>query len=89
MLLLALNDATLDSNQTILKKLKNIPADISLMSSLADLAKDVQSSIILKNAHPVTEAFVHRCWASLSLQLTSKGLDPDKPRHLNKVTQTL
>ncbi|MEZ4631608.1 MAG: SIS domain-containing protein [Deinococcales bacterium] len=90
-LLLALNDATLDSNQTILKKLKNIPADISLMSSLADLAKDVQSSIILKNAHPVTEAFLLiAAGQALALQLTlSKGLDPDKPRHLNKVTQTL
>jgi len=91
-ILLANNDKTIESNQIVAQKLHDLGADITIISSCSSLFKYSNSLIELPaNLHTVTESFLQILASQLlALNLTiSKGLDPDAPRNLSKVTKTL
>lgn len=91
-LMLALNDETETSNHEAAAKLRAASADLSVFSSNALLMSDANAAVTLPpNLHPVTQAFVMILAGQLlALHLaTAKGLNPDAPRNLNKVTQTM
>jgi glucosamine--fructose-6-phosphate aminotransferase (isomerizing) len=85
-------DATSDSNLLIAKRLRELGADLTVVSSVPELLDTALTPIALpRDLHPVTEAFLHVVVGQLlSLKLVeARGLDPDQPRNLMKVTQTL
>lgn len=91
-LLLGLGDASLASNRAVAERLRELGADLTVLSGVPELLELATSRIALPaGLHPVTEAFLQVVAGQLlALQLTrSKGLDPDQPRHLSKVTKTL
>ncbi len=90
-ILLALDDGTLESNLIVAKKLKELGADLTIVSSNKELLALADAAIELPSVPAETQAFLFVLVAQLlALHLTlSKRLDPDAPRHLNKVTKTL
>lgn len=91
-LMLALDDATKASNHAAATKLRAVSADLCVFSSSETLRHDALATVTLPTGlHPVTQAFVMVVAGQLlALHLaTAKGLDPDAPRHLNKVTKTM
>ncbi len=91
-ILLANSDQTIASNQIVAQKLHNLGADITIVSANQSLFKYANSLIQLPdNLHTVSESFLQILASQLlALNLTiSKGLDPDAPRNLSKVTKTL
>jgi glucosamine--fructose-6-phosphate aminotransferase (isomerizing) len=91
-ILFGLQDATSESNLIIAKRLRELGADLTVVSSVPELLDTAITAIPLpRDLHPVTEAFLHVAVGQLlSLNLVrERGLDPDQPRHLSKVTQTL
>ncbi len=91
-LMLALDDATEPSNHEAADKLRAASADLSVFSSNPVLLGDAHAPVELpQGLHPVTQAFVMILAGQLlALHLaTAKGLNPDAPRHLNKVTKTM
>lgn len=91
-LLLGLGDASLASNRAVAERLRELGADLTVLSGAPELLELATSKIALPaGLHPVTEAFLQVVAGQLlALELTrSKGLDPDQPRHLQKVTKTL
>jgi len=91
-ILLANNDKTIESNQIVAQKLHDLGADLTIVSSCQSLFKYANALVELpSNMHTVTESFLQILASQLlALNLTiSKGLDPDAPRNLSKVTKTL
>lgn len=91
-LMLALNDGTETSNHEAASKLRAASADLSVISSSPLLLTEANAAVTLpENLHPVTQAFVMVLAGQLlALHLAeAKGLNPDAPRHLNKVTRTM
>ncbi len=91
-ILLANNDKTIESNQIVAQKLHDLGADITIISSCSSLFKYANTLIELPaDLHTVSESFLQILASQLlALNLTiSKGLDPDAPRNLSKVTKTL
>ena len=91
-ILLANSDATLDSNLIVAQKLDEMGADISIVSAAESLEKYANALIRLPSGmHTVSESFLQILVSQLlALNLTmSKGLNPDSPRNLSKVTKTL
>jgi glutamine---fructose-6-phosphate transaminase (isomerizing) len=91
-LMLALADRTEPANLGAARKLREANAALSVVTSSAALRAEADAALTLPvGLHPVTEAFVMVIMGQLlALYLASaKGLDPDAPRHLNKVTKTL
>ncbi len=91
-LMLALDDRTEASNAAAAHKLRAASADLSVVSSAQTLRDDATAAISLPaGLHPATQAFVMVLAGQLlALHLaTAKGLNPDAPRHLNKVTKTM
>jgi glucosamine--fructose-6-phosphate aminotransferase (isomerizing) len=91
-LMLAISDDTEASNHDAASKLRAASADLSVVSSSETLLADANAAVTLpSHLHPVTQAFVMVLVGQLlALHLaTAKGLDPDAPRHLNKVTKTM
>lgn len=89
--MLSLDDGTLRSNTEAAHKLLAVGADLSVLSSDAKLCQAASAAASLpQGLHPVTQAFLLVLAGQLlALYLTrAKGLDPDAPRHLNKVTKT-
>ncbi len=92
LLLFGLADASNESNLAVAKRLRDLNADLTVVSSVPELLELGESRIALPGGlHPVTEAFLQVLAGQvLALELTrSKGLDPDAPRNLSKVTKTL
>jgi glucosamine--fructose-6-phosphate aminotransferase (isomerizing) len=91
-LMLALNDETETSNLGAAGKLRAADAELSVVSSSPALCDAATAAVRLPaELHPATQAFVIVLAGQLlALHLAAaKGLDPDAPRHLNKVTKTM
>ncbi len=91
-LMLALDDPTENSNHSAASKLREASADLSVISSNALLLTDANATATLPSGlHPVTQAFVLVLSGQLlALHLAlAKGLNPDAPRHLKKITKTM
>lgn len=91
-LMLALDDRTLTPNTEAAEKLLEVGADLSVVSSSEGLCGLASAAAPLPSGlHPVTQSFLLVLAGQLlALYLTrAKGLDPDAPRHLNKVTKTM
>ena len=88
-LMLSANDATKGSNLEVAAKLRAANADLSLIGT-AETADEL-SVTLPAGLEPVTQAFALMLAGQLlALYLANaKGLDPDAPRHLNKVTKTM
>jgi glucosamine--fructose-6-phosphate aminotransferase (isomerizing) len=91
-LLLSTQDGSLASNLAVAERLFELRADLTVISGAAELAPFAGALVALPfQLHPVTEAFLQVVAGQLlALHLAqSKRLDPDRPRHLNKVTKTM
>jgi glucosamine--fructose-6-phosphate aminotransferase (isomerizing) len=91
-LLLATGDATRESNALVSGRLKELQADLTVVSSAGELLAAANTSVPLPTGlHPATEAFVLVLAGQLlALQLAvSRGYDPDQPRNISKVTRTI
>ena len=91
-LLLGTDDETLQSNKDVAERLRDVGADLTVLSSQQELLGLSSAKVSLpQNLHPVTEAFLQVVAGQLlALHLAlSKGINPDAPRHLKKVTKTL
>jgi len=90
--LLACQDGTEASNRVVLDQLHGIAADVVVAGSSPSLLEAARNAVALpQGLHPVTESFLLVVVGQLlALYLThSKGLDPDAPRYLHKVTRTM
>lgn len=91
-LLFATSDASAGPNGEVVTRLHDLGADLTVISSVADLLAAAQAPVSLpEGLSPVTEAFLLVVAGQLlALQLTaSRGYDPDAPRHISKVTRTV
>ncbi len=91
-ILLGSGDATLQSTLEVAKRLRDLGADLTVVSGAAELLDLADAPVPLpRDLHGVSEAFLHVLAGQLlALHLThAKGLDPDAPRHLSKVTKTM
>lgn len=91
-LLLATSDATVESNRLVSARLRELNADLTVVSSDRQLLAGANAVVPLpEGLHPATEAFLLVLVGQLlALHLTvSRGNDPDTPRHLSKVTRTI
>lgn len=90
-LLLGTSDGTLESNVIVGQRLQELGASLTIISSAPGLLELAQAPLAMPEGfHPIAEAFGHVLAGQLlALHLTTaKGLDPDTPRHLKKVTRT-
>lgn len=91
-LLLGLADATRDSNLVTARRLRELGADLTVISSDAELLDTATTAVPLPaGMHPATEAFAQVAAGQLlALRLVQeRNYDPDQPRHLSKVTHTI
>ncbi len=90
-LLLGLHDASAATNLEAANRIREVGADLTVVSADPDLLRVAAAPVPLApGAHPLTEAFLHVIagqWLALRCA-TERGLDPDAPRNLRKVTQT-
>jgi len=89
-LLLGLDDASIEPTRETAVRLRDTGAQLTIMSSDAALLDHASTRIPMPPAPAVVQAFLHVVagqWLALRLA-TERGLDPDAPRHLRKVTQT-
>ncbi len=89
-LMLALDDATSTSNSEAATKLRAADADLSVIGK-GEGALGEAAAALPAGYPPVTQAFALVVVGQLlALHLAAaKGLNPDAPRHLNKVTKTM
>lgn len=82
--------AVLQDEIAMLEKLKEIGADIMAVTAEKTIADMANRSVMIPGAEPAVLPFYHLVVAQLfAYGLTqAKGLNPDKPRYLNKVTIT-
>ncbi len=91
-ILLGSDDATLASTLLVAKRLRDLEADLTVVSGAEELLNLADAPISLpRGLHGASEAFLHVLVGQLlALHLTkAKGLNPDAPRHLSKVTKTM
>ncbi len=91
-LLFGLADATRESNLVTARRVRELGADLTVVSSDPELLALATTAFGLpEGLHPATETFLHVLAGQLlALRLVSeRGLDPDAPRHLSKVTHTV
>jgi len=91
LLLLGLPGPTLETTREAAARVGEAGADLTVVASDPRLLELADAAVPLSaGLEPVTEAFVQVVAGQLlALFLaTERGLDPDAPRHLNKVTQT-
>lgn len=90
-LLLGVADASAASNRAAAARMRDAGADLTVVSADPELLAFAAAPVALPaGLHPVTQAFVQVVAGQwLALQVArQRGLDPDAPRHLRKVTQT-
>lgn len=82
--------AVLDDEIKMIEKLKEIRADITVITSDKEIAEMADRAVMIPEAEPAVLPFYHVAVAQLfAYGLTqAKRLDPDKPRYLKKVTIT-
>jgi glucosamine--fructose-6-phosphate aminotransferase (isomerizing) len=91
-ILLGNNDGTIESNLKVIHKLHDLDADLTVISAAGALLEPANSAVpLMTGLHPVSETFLQVLAGQLlALHLTiSKGLNPDAPRHISKVTKTM
>ncbi len=90
-ILLGLDDGTLESNLLVAQRLRDLGADLTIMSSNLKLLAHANAEIKLPEGHGASQAFEQiLCGQLVALHLTqSKRLNPDAPRNLKKVTKTM
>jgi glucosamine--fructose-6-phosphate aminotransferase (isomerizing) len=91
-LLLATGDATRLSNALVTARLHELQADLTVVSSAKDLLAGAHAAVALpQGLHAATESFLLVLAGQLlALKLcVARGLDPDKPRNISKVTKTI
>ncbi|MDQ3460277.1 MAG: SIS domain-containing protein [Deinococcota bacterium] len=91
-ILLATQDGSLESNLAVAERLCELEADLTVVSGAQALEAYAGALVALpEGLHPATEAFLQVLAGQLlALHLAqSKRLDPDKPRHLSKITKTM
>jgi glucosamine--fructose-6-phosphate aminotransferase (isomerizing) len=82
--------AVLQDEIAMMEKLNEIGADVMAITSGKAIADMANRSVMIPEAEPAVLPFYHLVVAQLfAYGLTqAKGLDPDNPRYLNKVTIT-
>lgn len=91
-ILLALSDATLQSNSEVAARLVELQADLTVASSDRSLLAGAHAPVPLPpGLDPVTESFLLVLAGQLlALNLAvARGHDPDRPRNISKVTRTI
>lgn len=91
LLLLGAGGVTLATHRTVAERVREAGADLTVVSADPELLAGANAAIPLPDGlSPIAEAFVMVVigqWLALRLA-TERGLDPDAPRALRKVTQT-
>ncbi len=91
-LLFALEDATLESNLKTARRMLEHGAELTVISSAGQLLELAGTPVELPAGHhPATASFVQLAAGQLLVEQLAnlRGLDPDQPRHLSKVTLTV
>lgn len=91
-LLFALEDATVAANVSTARRLRELGALLTVISSSAELLELASQPVELPaSGHPVTDTFVQLLAGQLLVEreVAVRGLDADQPRHLSKVTLTV
>ena len=91
-LMLAASGVTLEVNREVALRLGDLGADLIAVTSDEVILERARAKVALPSGlHEVTEVFLQTVIGQLlALGLAeAKGLNPDAPRHLNKVTKTL
>ncbi len=91
LLLLATEDASLSGNEAVASRLREVGADLTVLAGAPSLLRLASASAALpEGLHEVTASFVLVVAGQLLAErlARSRGIDPDAPRHLRKVTRT-
>ncbi|HKI55824.1 MAG TPA: SIS domain-containing protein [Trueperaceae bacterium] len=91
LLLLGMEDASLDGNLEVAARLREAGADLTVMSGAPALLERASAAIPLpEGLHEATAGFVMVVAGQLLAErlAASRGVDPDTPRLLKKVTRT-
>lgn len=91
LLLLASEDASLSGNETVASRLREVGADLTVLAGAPSLLRHASAAVPLpQGMHEVTAGFVLVVAGQLLAErlARSRGIDPDAPRHLRKVTRT-
>ena len=91
-IILGNDDESLPSNVQAAERLAELGADLTIVSGSSELLAFANARVELPSGlHPASEAFLQVAAGQLLAYhlATSRGLDPDRPRHLSKVTKTM
>ncbi|MEJ2289503.1 MAG: SIS domain-containing protein [Deinococcales bacterium] len=91
LLLLAAEDAGLSGTEEVAARLKGVGADLTVVAGAPSLLRHAAAAVALpEGMHEVTAGFVLVVAGQLLAErlAASRGIDPDAPRHLRKVTRT-
>ncbi len=91
LILLATGDASLTSNVEVATRLRDVGADLTVVSGAAELLDMAGTAVPLPAAlHEATTSFLLVVAGQLLAEslARSRNIDPDAPRHLRKVTLT-
>jgi len=91
LLLLATEDASLSGNEEVAARLREVGADLTVLAGAPSLLRHASAAAALpEGLHEVTASFVLVVAGQLLAErlARSRGIDPDAPRHLRKVTRT-
>jgi glucosamine--fructose-6-phosphate aminotransferase (isomerizing) len=89
-LLFGQNDRTLEDNLALAKRIREL-AGKALLALPSDVCKEEKDVLPLpKSLHPLCDPIVgiQAFYPSIAKLSVLKGFNPDKPKHLNKVTST-
>ncbi len=89
-ILYASSDAAKKDALDIARQLRKMDADILMVTDSTDLAEYANETVFVPSAEPLVEPFHHVAVAQLFAYglATQKGLSPDEPRSLKKITVT-
>ncbi len=90
-IIMAPEGAAFEDTKEMIHKIKSIGTQVLVITDDVNLSKEVEQSVLLpKTGSEVTSAFLFAAFAQYFAQLLSisKGLNPDSPRLLKKITIT-
>ncbi len=91
LVVLAAEDASLAGVEEVAARLRQVGADLTVVSSSAELLRHAAAPVALpEGMHAVTAGFALVVAGQLLAErlAAARGIDPDAPRHLRKVTRT-
>lgn len=91
LLLLGTEDASLEGNEAVAARLREVGADLTVLAGAPSLLRHASAAAALpEGMHEVTATFVLVVAGQVLAErlARSRGIDPDAPRHLRKVTRT-